>query len=290
MPELRQMKSTKTSMIQQTSSKSPTVYLAHISGCQGDNNLIGRNGVEQLKKDKRPSLLFSYYYLDKFIENIHKYAMREWMLDSGAFSVYNKGGTVDLNLYTDTCHRLIEAGPPYSPVEVIALDVIGDGEGSLKNAIKMRDSGLDVIPVFHIGEDWDILKEYAKGWDKVGLSCRFGEPVTRSMEFYGQCFARIWPKKCHSFGWVGEEMLMRFPFHSSDSADWEVKPVMFGTWRAFADKGSTNYLNWKGSSQNLLSEIEWYLNLEQRLRDRWKKEMQLLDNLPKKSTSKGKRG
>lgn len=201
------------------------------------------------------------------------------MLDSGAFSAYNAGEVIDLDLYIDVCRTLL-ARPEIAPVEIICLDVIGSGEGSLKNAWKMKYAGLDVIPVFHIGENWGILKEYCENWEKVGLSCRLGEGVPTSMRFYEQCFAREWPRRFHSFGWVGEKMLMTFPFHSSDSTDWEIKPVQFGTWRAFAKEGSTNYLNWKGSSQNLESEIDWYLNLEQRLRVRWTKEMKLLESLP----------
>jgi hypothetical protein len=225
-------------------------------------------------------LLFSFYYLDKFIERIQRYAMRDWMLDSGAFSAYNKGGYIDLQSYIRICKQLMDCPQPLAPVEIIALDVIGSGPGSLENAVVMRDAGLDVIPVFHIGEDWGLLDEYCRGWDKVGLSCRFGEPVKTSTRFYEQCFARQWPKKFHSFGWVSEEMLLQLPFHSSDSTDWEIKPARFGTWRAFARTGSTNYINWTGSSQDLLPEIEFYLDLEERLRDRWKLEMELLEGLP----------
>lgn len=258
----------------------PEIRLAHVPGAQGDNNLLGRNGIPKLPPEKWPGILISYWYLDKFLHRQKEYAYRDWMLDSGAFSAYNEKTTIDLDLYIDVCQLLLERHD-IAPVEIIALDVIGSGEGSLKNAWKMKYAGLNVIPVFHIGEDWKLLDEYCENWDKVGLSCRLGEGVPTSMRFYEQCFARQWPKKFHSFGWVGEKMLLEFPFHSSDSADWEIKPCQFGTWRAFAKEGSTNYLNWKGSSQNLESEVEWYLKLEERLRVRWKKEMTILENLPR---------
>jgi hypothetical protein len=72
-------------------------------------------------------------------------------------------------------------------------------------------------------------------------------------------------------------MLMTFPFHSSDAADWEVKPCQFGTWRSFGKPGSTAYLNNRGSKQNLRCEVEWYLELERRLQVKWKKEMDVLE-------------
>lgn len=255
----------------------PTVRLAHNEIGQGRNCLLGVNGVEQLPKESWPALLVSFFYLEGFLKRQKDYAYRDWAIDSGAFSAFNLGKPIILEEYMETCHRLKECDS--SLVEIIALDVIGSGEGSLKNAYTMRENGLDVMPVFHIGEDWEILKEYCRVWDKVGLSCRFGEPIKTSMRFYEQCFARVWPKKCHSFGWQGEKMLMTFPFHSSDSADWEIKPCQFGTWRSFGRPGGTAYMNVRGSAQNLRCEVEWYLDLERRLRDRWKKEMALLGSI-----------
>lgn len=255
--------------------ESPTVHLAHVPGAQGDNVLMGRNGVEALPDTSLPALLVSYWYIRGFLENQHRYKYRDWMLDSGAFSAHNSGKEIDLGEYIKFCLRVKAEDKTLR--EIIALDVIGDGPGSLINAHNMRDAGVDAMPVFHIGEDWAILKEYCEGWSKVGLSCRFGESIKESMCFYGQCFARHWPKKFHSFGWQGEVMLETFPFHSSDSADWEIKPARFGTWRSFAKKGSTAYMNLRGSKQNLRCEVEWYLALEARLRQRWENEMKLLD-------------
>lgn len=250
----------------------PVVRLAHNEIGQGRNCLLGVNGVERIPESMYPALLVSYYYLDGFLERQSSYAYRDWMMDSGAFSAHNSGKAIDLNEYVECCLKLRESDPTL--VEIIALDVIGSGEGSLRNAVRMREQGVDAMPVFHIGEDWEILKEYAKGWDKVGLSCRFGEPLKDSYRFYEQCFARIWPKKCHSFGWVDEKMLMRFPFHSSDSSSWETGPCGFGNWKFFGK------MSVRGSQQNLKTQIQWYLDLEERLRWRWRREMATLGALP----------
>lgn len=248
--------------------KQPTIRLAHVPGAQGDNNLLGQRGVDALPDTSLPAILVSYYYITGFLDQQEKYRYRDWMMDSGAFSAYNSGAEIDLHEYIDICHLLRKEDPTLA--EIIALDVIGSGEGSLKNAIVMREAGLDVIPVFHIGEDWGILKEYCAGWNKVGLSCRFGEPITQSYKFYDQCFARAWPKKFHSFGWMDEKMLMKYPFHSADSSSWEVGPCAFGNWKYFGK------LPIYGSNQNLKTQVDWYLGLEERLRGRWRKEMALL--------------
>lgn len=248
---------------------SPTLRLAHVPGAQGDNNLLGRNGVEKIPDSSRPGLLISYVYLTAFEGYRSRYAYRDWMMDSGAFSAYNSGAVIDLDAYIKDCYRLLAEDPTL--VEIIALDVIGDGRGSLVNADKMREAGLDVIPVFHIGDDWGILKEYCRNHRKVGLSCRFGESVKESYKFYDECFALAWPKKFHSFGWTAEQMLMRYPFHSSDSTSWEMGPCAFGRWKTFGK------MSVRGSSQNLRVEIEWHLELEEKLRSKWKREMARLE-------------
>lgn len=191
----------------------PTLRLAHVPGAQGDNNLIGRKDMKQLLKDhEAPALLVSYVYIEAFLKIQEKYIYRDWMMDSGAYSAYNSGKEIDLHEYINACHLLKDSDPTLT--EVIALDVIGSGEGSLRNAVKMKEAGVGyAMPVFHIGDDWEILKEYCKGWDKVGISCRFGESRKDSYKFYDQCFARTWPKKFHSFGWADEEVLMRYPLH-----------------------------------------------------------------------------
>lgn len=245
------------------------VRLAHTPGAQGDNCLLGKNDVEKLPETLKPALLVSYVYLEGFLANQERYQYRDWMMDSGAFTAYNAGTAIDLNKYIEACLSLKEKDKTLT--EIICLDVIGSGPDSLKNAFIMKEAGVDCMPVFHIGDDWQILKEYCDNFEKVGLSCRFGEPMKKSYWFYDQCFARQWPHKFHSFGWVGEEMLMKYPFISSDSSTWELRPCAFGSWKFFGR------IPVRGSKQNLTSQVRWFLELEDRLRQRWKKEIDILN-------------
>jgi len=250
----------------------PTIRLAHTDDAQGTGTLTGRKGRHEVPKIPEriaPALLVSYVYLEPFLKSQSRYCYRDWMMDSGAYSAYNSGQVIDLQAYIDKCHELLASDPTL--VEIIALDVIGSAKGSLANSLKMKEAGLEVIPVFHVGEDYGILSEYCEAFQKVGLSCRFGEPLAVSLKFYDQCFARQWPKKFHSFGWISEAMLMRYPFHSGDSSSWEAGPCAFGNWKSFGK------MSVRGSKQNLRAEIEWYLKLEERLRVRWKKQMQELE-------------
>ena len=217
-----------------------------------------------------PALLVAYPYLSAFLDNRPRYAYRNWALDSGAFSAFNSGVTIDLQQYTEICQVLLENDPTLT--EVFALDVIGDWRASLKNAEAMWAKGIPAIPTFHESEPWDVLKGIAKDYDKIAIGGCVGSR-TRD-KFAGQCFARVWPKKIHGFGFGTRKAILSFPWHSVDATSWEVAPCRYGRWNAFGNRGGReDAISVRGSSQNLRIEVEWYLDLEEEARKRWAKEM-----------------
>lgn len=170
--------------------------------------------------DARPLHLLASFAYPVIMERALGYPAASRMLDSGAFTAYHLGKEIDLD-------ALIAEAKSDRWDEVVALDVIGDAEASYENAVAMRDAGCCAMPVFHIGEPWDLLEDYLRGWHRVGLSCRFGEPQKESLRFYEQCFARGWPHSFHSFGWVDRDALIRFPFASADAATWVVAAARY---------------------------------------------------------------
>lgn len=219
------------------------------------------------------SVLISYAYLANWRNFRAKFPLMKptrLMLDSGAFTAFNRGTVVDVD-------ALIEETKSPEWNEAVALDVIGSAEGSRKNADYMRARGSRAFPVFHIGEDWSLLDHYCDHWPKVGLSCRFGEPLETSLRFYEQAFARRWPHAFHSFGWIQQEALLRFPFHSADASS----PTITAMHRMFAFKGRGRFLVKRkvpGVSallsqrgQNLF--FARILDMERYLKDRWAREM-----------------
>lgn len=249
----------------------PSVKLAHVPGAQGDNNLIGQRGVAALPETSLPALLVSYYYLDAWVENQHKYHYRDWVMDSGAFSAHNSGAVIVLQEYIDCCKRLMASDPTLT--EIYSLDVIGSWEEGLKNTEEMWRQGVPAIPCFHYGEPWELLKYLCANYPKVAIGGCVGK--RDKDEFAGQCFARSWPKKFHGFGFGSEKSIMLYPWHSVDATNWELAPCKFGTWKAFDGQR----VSVRGSQQNLRAEVEWYLDLERRARTRWKKEMQKLEQI-----------
>lgn len=249
-----------------------TIALAHCDGVQGDNSLQGLRGVERIPETSAPSILVSFFYLDKFIACRDRYCIRDWVMDSGAFSAWNSGVSIDLGKYIETCQKLLAEDPLLK--EVFALDVIGDWRAGMKNLEAMWDAGVPAIPTFHPkDEPWELLRDLAAQYPKLALGGLVGLNKKLKRKLVEQCFARAWPKKIHGLGIASEDLIMSFPFHSVDATNWEMMPCAFGNWKSFGA------MSVRGSKQNLRAEIEWYLALERRARARWEREMKQLDEL-----------
>ena len=215
----------------------------------------------------RPALLVSYVYLAPFLKNRSRYAYRDWVLDSGAFSAHNSGTEIKLEDYINCCKELQASDPTLT--EVFALDVIGNWKASLKNCEAMWRQGVEAIPCYHVGEPEVELRAMAKDYPKIALGGCVGFKQKR--KFAEQAFARVWPKAIHGFGFGSETDVMALPWHSVDATNWEIGPCKFGRWNAFGK------MSVRGSKQNLRAEVEWYLDLERRARQKWAAAMKQLD-------------
>lgn len=216
----------------------------------------------------RLNMLVAYPYLEQYDSIDPPITPVKTILDSGAYSAFKSGIEIDIDALTaETVSGRWG--------ECVALDIIGDPDGSLKNALYMKAQGSPAYPVFHIGEPYDLLKEYCRQFTKVGLSCRLSrqEPYEESFKFLDHCFGYYWPHKFHSFGWIEEKPLMRYPFHSADTASWNNKPGNWGRFKAF--KGLRRM---KGTGCiSLLPEVEYYWRLQDKLVAKWQKELDKLE-------------
>lgn len=216
-----------------------------------------------------PALLVSFVYLKPFLKNRERYFYRDWVLDSGAFSAHASGKEIDLQEFTDVALDLLENDPTLT--EVFALDVIGDWEASIRNCEEMVRQGVPAIPTYHVGSPEEALLHIAKTYPKIALGGAVG--YRQKDQWAEQCFARTWPKRIHGFGFGGEKSIMSLPWHSVDATNWESGPCMFGRWASFGGKS----LRIRGSKQNLRPEVEWYLRLEKRARQKWAKQMEEIE-------------
>lgn len=121
--------------------------------------------MEVIRKVRPPRLLCSYWYfknrsLQEFCSAIGY--QPEIMLDSGAYSAFTKGRSVNLFDYM----RYIEENADYIS-RYVALDVIGDSFTTKAYYEIMRHKGFDPIPVFHYGDDLSAMSYYATNGARV---------------------------------------------------------------------------------------------------------------------------
>lgn len=194
------------------------------------------------------------------------------ILDSGAFSAWKSGTEVNLD-------ELIEEAKRPGWDEVAAFDPIGDPDSSLANAVKMKNAGLPVIPIFHFGEPWDFLEYYKSAFgDRIGLGgIATGLSSIKRRQWLDQVFARAYPAKFHGFGVASEDLLMRFPFYSVDSASWHTG-LRYGRSAALPDlkmprKSTLDGGEHEESAYDMRFELRHYLDIEAKVKDRWEKEL-----------------
>lgn len=224
-----------------------------------------------LDRPPAPALLVSYVYMSGFFRMRDRLHFRDWVLDSGAFSAHSKGEVIDLQAYIDKCRELLETDPSLS--EVYALDVIGDWRGTVRNTEEMWRQGIPAIPAFHIGSPLDVLQALAKDYPKIALGGVARIRDKQRIAWAQQCFANVWPKRIHGFGFASEKAMMTLPFHSVDATSWEMGPAAFGNWKSFPGASGV-----RGGDMNLRAEVEWYLELERKITHRWRNELAKLED------------
>jgi hypothetical protein len=221
-----------------------------------------------------PALLVSYFYWEGFARYRPRYAFRDYALDSGAYSAHTSGAEIDLDQYIAFCQGQLASDPQCT--EVFALDVIDSWRQSERNTERMWKAGVPAIPVYHFGEPERLLTQMASAYPKIALGGMVGQHAVPKLEWLEWCFAKVWPKKIHGLGVSGENILQRLPFHSVDATNWIVGPAGFGSYKSMAKPTKAP----RGKGINLRAEVQWWLALERKLAQRWRKPLALLDALP----------
>ena len=220
-----------------------------------------------------PSVLISFVYLQGFLKKRRDYHITDWALDSGAFSAHNSGTEIRLDEYIETCKHLMKTDDQLT--DIFSLDVIGDWRASQENTDVMWNAGVPAIPCYHIGEPEKVLIDLAKRHPKIALGGVAKLKGKKKLEWTSQCFARVYPKKIHGFGYATRDAVMGLPFHSTDATSWELRPAKFGSWPSYDGLN----LRIRGSKHDLRTEVNFFLELQRDARSRWKTEMTKLENL-----------
>jgi len=149
------------------------------------------------------------------------------MLDSGAFSVWNSGKTVDLQEYIQFCKGCKKAD------HFVNLDVIPDDKISVELAAEQGMANYKIIrkalpkhsfiPVVHQGENLQWIDRYEKlGVDYIGISPSNACSKEERRQWLLAVKKHLGKRKmkCHGFGVAALELLECFDWYSVDSTTW----------------------------------------------------------------------
>lgn len=153
------------------------------------------------------------------------------IIDSGAFTAFNSGHTIELDEYCVFLDRLRKRIPKFNAVQ---LDVFGDPEGSYKNLQKMRDRGFNVMPVFTRGETLERLNEFYEFNDYL----MFGGIVTgaKNKNYIKWFLNRNRGRKTHWLGFVDMDFIIHYKPYSVDSSSW-LSAARFGNMHVYLGRG-----------------------------------------------------
>lgn len=144
-------------------------------------------------------------------------------IDSGAFSVFT--GKADINI--DSYIKFIKQINKYKMIDAVAaLDVIGSDEESQKNYKYMKKKGVNVVPTFHIGDDFKSLKKMMNEYSYIAIGGIAKASSNIRKNFLDDCWEILTDKegnaiiKVHGFGITAPEFMIRYPWYSTDSTSW----------------------------------------------------------------------
>jgi hypothetical protein len=191
--------------------------------------------------------LFSFAYGEQVLKECDavftKYAKDICIiLDSGAYSAWNVGKSVDLKELSAFCHRVQERWP-FKELHIVNLDKIPGSPGhpptdqerqdsaeiGSQNAVFLRSEGLNPIEVFHQAEDDKFLHRMIQNSEHpyIGVSPANDVAPKGRMKWLTQKFDIIRKTygdrvRTHGFGVTGIDLMWGFPWTSVDSASYKI--------------------------------------------------------------------
>lgn len=169
------------------------------------------------------NILVAYPYLNKQnieLLNKEKDSIR-FLLDSGAFTAWKANKPIKLD---DYC-RFIES-LPLAPWRYFTLDVIGDKEKTLKNYETMLKRGFNPVPIFTRGESPEMLNEYYKTSDVVGIGGLVG--TQKNKGFINGIMKLAAGRKTHWLGFTSFNYIKHYKPYMCDSSSW-MSALRFGS-------------------------------------------------------------
>jgi hypothetical protein len=204
---------------------------------KGQNRFVKLNEHEQNLVQAVPHVLESFHYVSKqrYVDDMRRDGAQVF-LDSGAFSAYTLGVTIDLPTYCDYIKRNMDLWRVEDGVVMASvLDGIGDPLQTYRNQLHMEALGAKPLPCFHAGEDERYLEYYVQNYEYITLGGMVGSSTKQLCIWLD----RMWDKyltdgsgrprlKVHGFGITAVPIVERYPWYSVDSSSW-IQSAAFGS-------------------------------------------------------------
>lgn len=187
--------------------------------------------ISQLQECGVQNYLLSFAVDGKECKDLlSEFGDKEVIIDSGAFSVWNKGGSIDINAYAEFCSVLPKTWT-FVNLDVIpktgssSADIAKCCEEGFENYLFLKSKLNNVLPVYHYGDDIKWLHKYYEYTNYVGVSPANDIHEKEKRKWLKATFKEIDVKntklKTHGFGYSSFEGLTLFPFYSIDSISYK---------------------------------------------------------------------
>ena len=204
---------------------------------RGQNRYLKLNEREREIVHGIPHILESYHYVgsQKYVDQMRA-DNAQVFLDSGAFSAFTLGVSIDLPTYCDYIKRNMDIWRVEDGVVMASvLDGIGDPLQTYRNQLHMEALGAKPLPCFHAGEDERYLEHYVRNYEYITLGGMVGSSTKQLCIWLD----RMWDKyltdgsgrprlKVHGFGITAVPIMERYPWWSVDSSSW-IQSAAFGS-------------------------------------------------------------
>lgn len=217
----------------------------------GSYNKTVEESIYEVGANRLSSQLLDRVVIGKWIENHQEHTNdAKLMIDSGAHTAFYTGQELDveeymryLNSIDDGVHIFVQVDKvPGSAKNGRALKDFEDApRNNWENYLYMREhltSPQKLLPVFHIGEDYNWLKNMLE-WvgpngervPYIGIAPRQEDPWSHKIQFIERCFDTIRKSsnpnvKTHALGMTKLSVLESYPFASADSTSWLMTAAM----------------------------------------------------------------
>jgi hypothetical protein len=247
---------------------------------------------------------FLYSYEDKRIFKFVHYLADRYntpetkctiLIDSGAFSAWNRGLVIDIDHYISYIDKLKEINTLHDLI-FINLDVIPHVKGTkaskaqiekafwkgVENYNYIKQRGHITLHTYHQLESWSMLDTILRecnDLDYIGISPANDKSINERNDWLEDVFFHVRQKtRTHVLGLTALESMERFPAYSADSSSW-INAVRFG--ELFNDRDLTkpgrtvhlarNNIFFHDPKMEFYNSTMYYVRLERYITKLWEK-------------------